>query len=347
VEDGLEVGLVVVGVGSNEVDDFAIAVGCLAVVASGLVDHAEAIPAVVHVGEAFEQIVRRLLRLVELAGMDEVDGSVGCGRELVFGVVQVVCGGEPVGDFRGDVADLPPWRRCGGGERALGFLVLGEATALVFLATATGAGIIASGFGHRGLDLQKGRHSLYRALLADARFHELLLAFDRDLAAVARATGCARCGGVLHSARFRRKPRGGPVGLGEAHDQRLSFCCAVDLCRKRTTPPSFRFLGRKVYVGAVVVLVSAMRQGAAAARQLSELVGVSLRTIARWREWWRGAFAASPFWRMAAAAFMPPVDEARLPTALLERFAGDAAAQLIAVLRLLLPITGGMAMHAA
>ena len=62
------------------------------------------------------------------------------------------------------------------------------------------------------------------------------LAFDRDLAAVARAAGCARCGGVLHSARFRRKPRGGPVGLGEAYDQRLSFCCASDLCRKRTSP---------------------------------------------------------------------------------------------------------------
>ena len=188
---------------------------------------------------------------------------------------------------------------------------------------------------------------MYRALLADARFHELLLAFDHDLAAVARAAGCARCGGVLHSARFRRKPRGGPVGLGEAHDQRLSFCCAVDLCRKRTTPPSFRFLGRKVYVGAVVVLVSAMRQGAAAARQLSELVGVSLRTIARRREWWRSAFAATPFRRMAAATFMPPVDAACLPAALLERFSGDAAAQLIALLRLLLPITGGVAMDAA
>jgi hypothetical protein len=188
---------------------------------------------------------------------------------------------------------------------------------------------------------------LYRVLLADARFHKLLVAFDQDLAAAARAAGCARCGGVLHSARFRRKPRGGPVGLGEAYDQRLSFCCAVDLCRKRTTPPSFRFLGRKGYLGAVVVLVSAMRQGAAAARQLSELIGVSRRTVARWRAWWRSAFAASPFWRVAGAAFMPPIDQARLPAALLERFSGDAATKLISLLRLLLPITGGVAMHAA
>jgi hypothetical protein len=61
----------------------------------------------------------------------------------------------------------------------------------------------------------------------------------------------------------------------------------------------------------------------------------------------RSAFAASPFRRMAAAAFMPPVDRGRLPAALLERFSGDAAARMIALLRLLLPITGGVAMQAA
>jgi hypothetical protein len=189
---------------------------------------------------------------------------------------------------------------------------------------------------------------LYRALLADARFHNLLLAFDRDLAAAARAEGCARCGGVLHSARFRRKPRGSPVGVDEAYDRRLSFCCAAELCRKRTTPASFRFLGRKVFVGAVVVLVSALRHGAATeVRQLCDLVGVSRRTVGRWREWWRTTFVASPFWRVAAAAFMPPVDQARLPASLLERFSGDAVRQLLLLLRLLLPITGGVTMPAA
>ena len=191
---------------------------------------------------------------------------------------------------------------------------------------------------------------MYQALLADTRFHELLLAFDHDLAMGARAAGCPRCGGVLHSARFRRKPRGGPVGLGEAHDQRLSFCCAVELCRKRMTPPSLRFLGRKVYLGAVVVLVSTMRHGATAARvrQLCELVGVSRRTVGRWRVWWWSVFTASPFWRACSAAFMPPVDTGRLPASLLERFAGDAAARLIALLRWLGPITGGtVTMHAA
>src|SRR6266849_399295 len=133
MECGLESGMVVVRVGPNEVDDFAVAVGRLLVVASGLIDHAETIPPVVHTREAFEQIVGRL-----------------------FGLVYFVCaGGEPFGDFRGDGADLTLWHRCGGRELALGGLVFFKAAALVFLATAARAGIIASDFGHFDVSLDK------------------------------------------------------------------------------------------------------------------------------------------------------------------------------------------------
>jgi hypothetical protein len=98
----------------------------------------------------------------------------------------------------------------------------------------------------------------------------------------------------------------------------------------------------------VVVLVSALRRGTAAAvKELCDLMDVSRRTVGRWREWWRTTFVASPFWRVAAAAFIPPVDQARLPASLLERFSGAAATQLISLLRLLLPITGGVTMQAA
>ena len=84
--------------------------------------------------------------------------------------------------------------------------------------------------------------SLYATLLADARFHELLLAFDADLADAARAGRCRHCDGALHSAKFKRKPRGRGCKLGPEHDQRFSFCCAVDGCRGRETPASLRFL---------------------------------------------------------------------------------------------------------
>lgn len=184
---------------------------------------------------------------------------------------------------------------------------------------------------------------MYQAVLSDARFHEQLLVFDLDLAERAREKGCPLCGGALHSARYPRKPRGAPGGLREDYCLRCSFCCAVDGCRSRMTPASLRFLGRKVYLAVVVALVSAMRCGVTEARlqRLSAELGVDRRTLERWRKWWLSAFAAGPFWRAASAAFMPPVNAAGLPAALLDRFAGDVDRKVTAFLRFLGPITGG------
>lgn len=180
-------------------------------------------------------------------------------------------------------------------------------------------------------------------LLQDARFLAFQLAVDRVMAAEIREQGCVECGGALHSANFTRKPRGGPAGLAPEADVRFSLCCAEDGCRTRHTPPSLRFVGRKVYLGAVVVIVSAMRHGATSARmsKLRELVGVSRRTVERWRVWWRTCFAESRCWREAAGRFVPAVVVDRLPASLLERFAGDDEARLVALLRFLGPITGG------
>jgi hypothetical protein len=75
---------------------------------------------------------------------------------------------------------------------------------------------------------------------------------------------------------------------------------------------------------------------------LKELVGVDRRSLERWRRWWREIFTATPFWQNARAAFMPPVDENQIPSALLERFSASSAAErMIALLRFLGPITGG------
>jgi hypothetical protein len=188
---------------------------------------------------------------------------------------------------------------------------------------------------------------LYAALLADARFHDLLLAADRDLAEACRTEGCA-CGGPRHMARYARKPRGRPCRLGPEHDQRFSFCCAFDGCRSRATPPSLRFLGRKVYVATVVVLIAILRDGVSDARleRLNEVVSVDRRTIARWRRWWRDTFPATPFWRAARAALMPLPDGTRLPAALIDRFGGDPQDRLVALLRFLGPLTGGVRMRA-
>ncbi|MBI2218252.1 MAG: hypothetical protein HYU51_13240 [Candidatus Rokubacteria bacterium] len=182
---------------------------------------------------------------------------------------------------------------------------------------------------------------MYLTWLADTRLYEVLARIDADLAETTRQAGCRVCGDVLHSARFPRKPRGGPAGLPAAYDRRHSFCCAIEGCRKRRTPPSVRFLGRKIYLGAVVVLATALRHGPTRTRAayLRELLGVDARTLARWRQWWRDTFAESRWWTATRGRFVPPVPTTALPDSLVRRFAGDSWEPLVALLRFVVPTT--------
>jgi hypothetical protein len=182
---------------------------------------------------------------------------------------------------------------------------------------------------------------LYLTWLADTRLYEALARIDADLAETTRQAGCRVCGEVLHSARFPRKPRGCPAALPAEYDRRHSFCCAIEGCRKRRTSPSVRFLGRKVYLGAVVVLATALHHGSTRLRaaRLRELFGVDARTLARWRQWWRDTFAESPWWTAMRGRFVPPVPTTALPDALVRRFAGDRWESLVALLRFVAPTT--------
>jgi hypothetical protein len=179
-------------------------------------------------------------------------------------------------------------------------------------------------------------------VMGDKRFYELLLGFDRQIADAAHADRCQKCGATLHWGSYERKPRGVPAGLGPEYRRRFSLCCAADGCRKRETPGSLRFLGRKVFLGAMVVLISAMQNGLKPDRmkRLKALVGVSRRTVMRWRDWWHTVFAMSPFWR-AHRALAPAARDADLPESLLQSFAGAIEQQLISLLRFLAPITTG------
>jgi hypothetical protein len=179
-------------------------------------------------------------------------------------------------------------------------------------------------------------------LFGAEKFYHVLDRIDAELAETTRRARCRRCGGVLHSARYRRKPRGGPPDLPSSYERRASYCCDVDGCRKRATPPSVRFLARRVYLGAVVVLASAMQHGISASRasQLKELFGASRQTLARWRAWWLETFAASRFWQDLRGRFMPAADETSLPRSMLDRFDGSQDGGCVAaLLRVLRPIS--------
>jgi hypothetical protein len=162
---------------------------------------------------------------------------------------------------------------------------------------------------------------MYHDLPRSASFWPFLLAVDEDLAAEIRKKGCS-CGGRLHSANYLRKPRGTPAQLPEPQRLRLSFCCDRDGCRKRATPPSVRFLGRKVYLGAIVILISAMRQGPTPrrVRELSQRFGANERTIARWQTFWREHFPQTPFWKIARAGFVTLGEIISLPYSLVDTF---------------------------
>jgi hypothetical protein len=185
---------------------------------------------------------------------------------------------------------------------------------------------------------------MYAPMLDDVRFYRILQELDEKTAAEVKAQGCTKpgCEGVLHSGRYRRKPRGMPGALDGCECWRQSFCCAKDGCRGRTTPASLIFLGRKVYLAVVVTVVTAMRCGVTPVRmrRLKGWVGVSRQTVLRWQRWWQELLPKMSFWRAACGAFSSPVDCCALPLSLLERFTGKASEQVLDLLRFLQPLTG-------
>ena len=179
-------------------------------------------------------------------------------------------------------------------------------------------------------------------LIEDARFFQILQQFDEDIAAETQPQGC-ECHGKLHRADYPRKPRGCLKTYEEAFSRRFSFCCDQEGCRKRKTPPSIRFLGRKVYLFCIVILATAMQQGVTPKRlsQLKQILGVSRRTLRRWRKWWQQAFRHSPFFKAARGLFAKELNELNLPLTLLDAFGWfeNPQAALIQLLQLLAPIT--------
>lgn len=192
-------------------------------------------------------------------------------------------------------------------------------------------------------DQESETDPMCHALLRDASFWQFLLLIDQDQATRESAAGCPACGAVVHRADYPRKPRGVPRAvLDEAYNRRLSFCCDRDGCRRRLTPVSVRFLGRRVFLGAIVVLATALAHGLTARRRqaLCERLAVSHRTLGRWCRWWRREFVASATWAVIRARLATPVSIEALPHSLLACWPqADEAGALAQLLRLLAPLS--------
>lgn len=189
---------------------------------------------------------------------------------------------------------------------------------------------------------------MYQALLADASLPSFLLQIDDDLADKARAGDCLFCGARVHSARFPRKVRGGPWNLDDSHDRRHSFCCSREGCRRRLTPPSVRFIDRGIYLSVVVVLAGLLLQGTTAWRleHLSQRLGVSRRTLGRWRAWWQQRFAQTETWRRLRGRLSGLDPHETHPKAIIDRVEGETISdRVIALMKLLAPMSASLAIR--
>ena len=151
----------------------------------------------------------------------------------------------------------------------------------------------------------------------------MLHRIDIELSEDVRVLGCPHCGGPLHKANYQRKPRGGPSNLSERYYERQSLCCGRKGCRRRVLPPSCVFKGRRVYFGAVILIVIFLNQQRTTgytAEKLRELFGVAPRTLSRWLSYFRDEFPRSPSWRRLRGRVSISVSNHELPSSIVCHF---------------------------
>jgi hypothetical protein len=152
------------------------------------------------------------------------------------------------------------------------------------------------------------------------KFFLYLVFIDEQTCTQVAAAGCPFCKAALHRSDYPRKPRGGLWAAAEAlFSKRISLCCARQGCRRRTTPASVRFLGRRVYLSIAVLLASMLLQ-TMTAKAVHLKTQVPLRTVRRWSEFWHSELPKTPWFQTQRASFMPPLCTATLPTSLIQRF---------------------------
>jgi hypothetical protein len=172
-------------------------------------------------------------------------------------------------------------------------------------------------------------------------FFTLLEQHDERVVRQVAAEGCLRCDGPLHRGDYERKPRGALIApAGAAFVVRFSLCCGREGCRKRATPPSLRFLGRRVYLGAVVIVASVVAWALRVSGESGRLTGVPVRTMRRWLGWWQGPFVSTEVF-VAVCARLVGVRVDALPASIFSQLPGSPPEQVRVMLELLAPLTTG------
>ncbi len=168
----------------------------------------------------------------------------------------------------------------------------------------------------------------------------LLVTIDAVVALAAQALRCPHCHARLDAAHFVRKVRGvAPAADCASPQLRLSWCCSLEGCRRRVTPPSVRFWGRLGYAGAVVLAMAAEQPRTASGDELRLRVGCSRQSWTRWRSRFAGLWQTGT--GRAIAGWMPPGDGQRSVSAVLSLWPGEWPHQAARWQLLIHPLTGG------
>jgi hypothetical protein len=149
-------------------------------------------------------------------------------------------------------------------------------------------------------------------------FFAALTEIDEKIMLAVAAGRCPVCKGPLHRSDYGRKPRGALLAL------------AVEV----------RFLGRRVYLGAVVILAGMFGRVLASAAEIRQVTGVPARTVGRWLGWWSGPFVSTDVF-IAVCAQLIGVAVEELPASIVLRLVGSPTEQVRAMLALLAPLTTG------
>lgn len=129
---------------------------------------------------------------------------------------------------------------------------------------------------------------------------------------------------VLDTENYWRKTR----GMAGENELCFSLCCRKEGCRKRRSPKSLRFLGRKVYGAWVVILAVDF------CYELGLTGSIARQTISRWKNFWKHQLApASPFLMFAQGRLKPGAVLTDRPASLVAHFAFPSRESWIPILK--------------
>lgn len=160
-------------------------------------------------------------------------------------------------------------------------------------------------------------------ILQKTSIFEILYKIDLKIAEKVKAISCPYCGSPLHYSNYERKPRGGLEALPDQYRIRFSLCCSHEDCRRRTLPPSTRFMGRKVYWFAVILSVLTRRLNMpdeSSAREINENYGPTRETYKRWISFFKNEFPFTRKWKYLRGRIISTVRDDMLPGSLVNYF---------------------------